>query len=68
MIILGSLVVFSSKLLGSSFLFFHVYDVFFFEIPPFEDLLHYKCTTHRGELGRPTPGVSRVLLIEILLD
>ena len=29
---------------------------------PFQDLLHSKCTTHRGELGRPTPRVPRVFL------
>ncbi len=27
---------------------------FFFETPPFQELLDSKCSTHREELGRPT--------------
>ncbi len=52
----------------SSMLFFHMHGVFFFEIPPFEELLHSKCSTHREELGRPTPRVPRVFSTIFFLD
>ena len=41
---------------------FQVHVVDFVQIRPFEELLHQKCTTPRGGLGRSTPGVFGVLL------
>ena len=49
-------------------LLFTKWHVFFFDVPPFEDLPHSKCTPRREELGRPTPRASGVFSVEILLD
>ncbi len=38
---------------------------FVVQIRPFEESLHQKCTTPRGGLGRPTPGVIGVFLVAV---